>query len=156
MRNRRSVFRLIVAAIATNLASPWAVAQERGTPDEAKAMVTRALDHIKKVGADAAYKDFTEDKANWNKKDVYLFVLTMKGDQLAHGMNPKQIGKNFWEVKDANGKLLFQEFAATANKGGGWVDYEWSHPQTKKMESKTSYIVKIPNTDHYMGAGAYK
>jgi len=153
---RRDVCRVAAAGFA--LCSAWtlAFAQERGTPDEAKTLVLKAMEHIKKVGNDKAFDEFTNDKANWVKKDVYLFVLTMKGDQIAHGANAKQIGKNFWEFKDPNGKLIFQEFAAAAAKGGGWVDYEWAHPQTKKLEAKTSYIAKVPSSDIYVGAGAYK
>jgi cytochrome c len=153
---RRDVFRMTAAGLA--LCSAWtlAQAQERGTMDEAKAMAQRALEHVKKVGTEKAFNDFTNDKENWNKKDIYIFANNMTGQQFAHGANAKQVGKNFWEVKDADGKLLFQEFSAAAAKGGGWVEYQWAHPQTKKIEAKASYIVKIPGSDYYLGAGAYK
>lgn len=154
--NRRDLCHLAAAAIA--LCSVWTPghAQDRGTPDDAKALVAKGLEHIKKVGVEAAFKDFNNDKDNWVKKDVYLFALDMKGHQVVHGVNPKMVGKDVWDVKDANGKLFFQEFSATAGKGGGWVDYTWAHPQTKKLEAKASYVMKIPNTDYYLGAGAYK
>jgi signal transduction histidine kinase len=29
-----------------------------------------------------------------------------------------------------------------AQKGGGWVEYEWPSPQTKKIESKLSFVRK--------------
>lgn len=154
MSKMRRVFLLVsLVGLAT---PPMSWAQDRGTPDDAKAMVAQALEHIKKVGMEQAFKDFNEDKANWVKKDVYMFAITMKGHQAVHGVNPKMIGKDVWEVRDANGKAFFQDFSAVAAKGGGWVEYEWAHPQTKKIETKQSYVVRVPNTDYYIGAGAYK
>jgi cytochrome c len=153
---RRQFCQVFLAASFAAICSSPAVAQERGNFDDAKAMMSKALAHIKKVGTDTAFKDFTNDKANWNYKDIYIFALDMKGNQLAHGANAKQVGKNFWEFKDANGKLLFQEFAAAAAKGGGDVEYQWAHPVTKKVETKISHIEKVAGTDFYIGAGAYK
>lgn len=154
--NKRKFIQIALAnAFLVGLVAP-SYADDHGTPDEAKQMVVRAIEHIKKVGVDAAYEDFTNDKENWVKKDVYIFALTMKGHQLAHGTNKKQIGKEFWDFQDFDGKYVFREFAATAAKGGGWVDYNWAHPVTKKSTPKTSYIAKIPGADAYLGAGAYK
>jgi peroxiredoxin len=55
------------------LLSVNAWAQEFGTRDEAKAMVDAAVEHVKKVGSDQAFKDFTnkENKA-WQKKDLSI------------------------------------------------------------------------------------
>jgi cytochrome c len=154
--NRRHFSQIILStALAFTFSAP-VIAQERGTIDEAKALVNKGLAHIKKVGTEAAFKDFTEDKANWTNKDIYLFALDMKANTMAHGLNPKQVGKNFWDFKDAAGKLFYQEFAATAAKGSGTVEYHWVHPVTKKIEPKISYIAKVAGTDFYIGAGAYK
>jgi signal transduction histidine kinase len=114
------------------------------------------LAHIKKVGTEAAFKDFTEDKANWINKDIYFFVFDMKGNTMAHGLSAKQVGKNFWNFKDVDGRLIFQEFTAAAVKGTGTVEYHWTHPTTQKIETKISYIAKVPGADYYIGAGAYK
>jgi len=155
---RRKFAQIIACGLVSCAFGTSALAQERGSFDEAKAMVMKGLEHIKKVGHETAFKDFTEDKANWNNKDIYLFAVGKNGVMTAHGVNAKQVGKDFWEVKDANGKLLFQEFTKIVEKGSGngSVEYEWAHPTTKKIETKISYIAKVPNTDYYIGAGAYK
>ncbi len=153
---RRQFSSLLLAGLVSTITPCAALAQERGNLDDAKTMIKKAQAHIKKVGVETAFKDFTHDKANWNYKDVYIFALDMKANQLAHGANAKQVGKNFWEFKDANGKLLFQEFSAAAAKGSGDVEYQWAHPVTKKVESKISHIEKVQGTDYYIGAGAYK
>jgi cytochrome c len=134
-----------------------ALAQENGTRDDAKAMVDAAVDHVKKVGHEQAFKDFSDkSNKNWQKKDVYVFAYNMDGINVAHGANEKLIGKNLIELKDPNGKLLIQELRNTAQKGNGWVEYEWPHPQTKKIESKVSFVRKLQNFEGFVGAGVYR
>jgi signal transduction histidine kinase len=154
--NRRYFSRIILSTALAFTCSAPVIAQERGTLDEVKALVNKGVAHVKKVGPEAAFKDFTEDKANWTNKDLYLFALDMKGNQLAHGLNSKQVGKNFWDFRDVNGKLVFQEFSAAAAKGTGTVEYHWTNPVTKKIETKISYLAKVPGTDYYIGSGSYK
>lgn len=134
-----------------------ALAQEFGTRDEAKTMVEAAVAHVKKVGPEKAFADFT-DKGNkdWQKKDLYVFAYDMKGANVAHGANDKLIGKNLIELKDPNGKLLIQELRTTAQKGSGWVEYDWPHPQTKKIESKVSFVRKTDGFDGFVGVGVYR
>jgi signal transduction histidine kinase len=152
----RRVRRLVLVTLLA-AASGTVLAQDNGTRDEAKAMVDAAVDHVKKVGPDQAFKDFT-DKSNkaWQKKDLYVFAYNMEGVNVGHGANEKLIGKNLIELKDPNGKPLIQELRATAQKGGGWVEYDWPHPQTKKIESKASYVRKLQNYDGFVGVGVYR
>jgi signal transduction histidine kinase len=134
-----------------------ALSQEFGTRDEAKAMVEAAVAHVKKVGPEQAFKDFT-DKSNktWQKKDLYVFAYDMNGVNVGHGANDKLVGKNLIDLKDPNGKPLIQELRATAQKGGGWVEYDWPHPQTKKIESKISFVRKTEGFDGFVGVGVYR
>ncbi len=148
--------RWMAAGLAALALVGGAMAQERGTKDEAKAMVDAAFEHIKKVGADKAYKDFTADKAAWTKKDLYVMVYDSKSNGLAHGANEKIVGKDMSQVKDANGVAIVPGMVAMAAKGGGWFDYDWPHPQTKKIESKTTYARKQPNGEGFIGVGVYR
>lgn len=143
-------------ALSAALALP-AFAQERGTRDEAKNLNDAAVAHIKKVGLDQAVKDFATDKAKWMPKDLYPFVQDFSGVMRFH-LNDKMIGKNFIDVKDASGKEFAKEMTSTAKspKAVGWVDYEWSHPVTKKIEDKTSYIQRVPGADVFVGVGIYR
>jgi cytochrome c len=67
MINRRTALWTLGAVCALGIQSP-ALSQEFGSRDEAKAMVDAAVDHVKKVGAEQAFKDFS-DKGNktWQK-----------------------------------------------------------------------------------------
>lgn len=146
-------------AAATSLALlAGAQAQDRGTKEEAVAMVNAAFDHLKKVGPEAAYKDFSTDKAKWVKKDLYVIVYDGKGINLAHGANEKMIGKNLLDLKDVKGVPIIANMLAVANKGDGtgWVDYEWSDPLTKKIASKSTYVRRAPSGDGFIGVGIYR
>lgn len=143
-------------ALSALLALP-ALAQDRGTRDEAKALNDAAVAHIKKVGLDQAVKDFTTDRSKWMPKDLYPFVQDFGGVMRFH-LNDKMIGKNFSDVKDASGKEFAKEMLSVAKspKTNGWVDYEWTHPATKKIEDKTSYIQRVPGAELFVGVGIYR
>lgn len=127
-----------------------------GTADEAKAMVDRAVAHIKEVGAEKAFADI-DDPANkdFHDRDLYVFVRSMDGNTVAHGANKGMIGHTSLDLKDADGKLYNKEMIDLANtKGSGWVDYRWVDPADKKIEPKSSFIEKVG--DYVVGAGIYK
>ncbi|WP_342619488.1 cache domain-containing protein [Rhodoferax sp. GW822-FHT02A01] len=146
---------LFIALIAAFI-SLSSIAQERGTKEEAKNMVNAALAHIKQVGNSAAFNDFSSGNGLWVNKDLYVSVLDNKGLVLAHGANQKLIGKVLIEFKDQNGKLFIQEMISVANKGDGWVDYDFTNPVSKKVEGKSSYVKRIPNFDGFVFVGVYR
>lgn len=135
-----------------------ALGQERGSRDEARAMVDAAVEHVRKAGPDQAFRDFT-DKANaaWHRKDLYVFAYQLDGLSVAHGANDKLIGKNLIEMRDPNGKFLIKELRDMALAGGGWVEYDWPHPQTMKIEAKASYVRRTVDFDgFFLGVGVYR
>ncbi len=149
--------KLALLAALQFMAAFCAYAQERGTADQAKALVEKGLAHIKAVGVDKAGEDFTAKDGKWQDKDLYVFVQKLDGTMIAHGGNKGLVGKNHFELKDANGKLFVKEMIDVAkSKGSGWVDYMWTSPATKKVEAKSTFIVKIPGFDGYIGVGIYK
>lgn len=156
----RMQFVSVLACTAVLASLPTlSVASERSTRDEATTMVSAAVAHMQKAGKDKAFDDFTNDKTNWVKKDLYVFVIDTKAGALtAHGANPKLVGRNLLELKDQNGKLFFREFITVAEsaKGEGWVDYDWSNPTTKKVEPKTTLVRRVPGTGYAVAVGIYR
>jgi cytochrome c len=131
----------------------WAA--DHGSAAEATAMVKKAIEFIKANGKDKAYAEFSNPKGAFKDRDLYIFVFDMKGACLAHGANPKLIGKDLIQLKDAEGKYFIKDFVNTANtKGKGWVDYKWPNPVSKDIEAKSTYIEKYE--DVMVGAGIYK
>lgn len=152
----KSLYRPLLALFASLAFVAGASAQDHGTRDEAKAMAEAAIVHLKKVGNDKAFDDFTKDKANWVKKDLYVFLLDTDGAIKAHGANDKLVGKNLLNLKDQNGKEFVKEFVVVANKGEGWVDYDWAHPVSKKVEGKTTFVKRVAGTNLAVAVGVYR
>jgi cytochrome c len=151
--------RVWIAMLATVIAalSGAVHAQERGTAAEAKAMAEKAIAHIKAVGKEKAFVEFTTKGGSWHHKDLYVFAIDMEGNTLGHGGNPALVGKNISALKDPNGKAFVAEFGELAKgKGSGWVDYMFLDPQSKKTLPKQSYIIRFPDGSGYVGVGIYK
>lgn len=146
------------AALATALCLSGAVhAQDRGTREEAKAMLDAAVAHVKKVGPDKAFEDFTKDKANWTKKDLYVVANDLEGVSTANGANEKLVGKSLINLRDHNGKEFVKEIVAVGSgKGEGWVDYDVLSPASKKVERKSTLIKRIAGTNFVVGVGIYR
>jgi len=125
-----------------------------GTENEAKAMVEKAAAFMKTNSKEKAFREFTEG-TTFKKNDLYVFVVDMNGVILAHGSNPKLVGKDMSNLKDAGGKLFIKEIIDEANaKGNGWSDYRWANPVTKKIDLKSTYFQKT--NDVIIGCGVYK
>jgi cytochrome c len=153
----KHVIRIFMACLAALGFMAGAMAQENGSKDEAKALAEAALAHIRSVGTEKAFQDFTTNKTNWTKKDMYVWATDNQGNCVSHGANAKLVGKNFIELKDPNGKPFVKEAIDLVKaKGSGWVDYEWAHPQSKKIESKTTYVQKIAGFDGWVAVGVYR
>lgn len=150
----KGLIRALVVVLAAVAFSP-AFAQERGTSDEAVAMVKKAVELVKSAGKDKALAAFNDPNGGFQVKDLYVFAQDLaSGATLAH-KNPGLIGKDLRVLKDADGKAFGLEMTQLANeKGSGWVDYKWVNAQTKKIEPKSSYIERVG--DIYVGVGIYK
>lgn len=143
-------FLLIIGQVLTAHA-----ALNLGTADEAVAMVKRAAALIESKGKEEAFKQFNEAPGAFVDRDLYIAVLDSKGVMVAHGANPRIIGKSLLEMKDADGKQFIKTLIDTAqNKKSGWVDYKWPNPVTKAIESKSTYVQKVG--DLTVACGIYR
>ena len=133
-----------------------ASAADKGSADEAVAMVKKAAALIKSDGKEKAFAAIA-DPANtsFHDRDLYIYVYDLNGVAVAHGNNPKMVGKPLIGLKDNEGKAMIKEMVDTAkNKGKGWVDFKWPNPVTKAVESKSGYVERVD--DILVGSGIYK
>ena len=134
-----------------------ALAEGQGTAAEAKALVEKGLAHIKTSGIEKAADDFTAKDGKWQQKDLYIIILKFDGMMLANGANKALVGKNLLDMKDANGAPIVVQMRDIAKaKGSGWYDYYFSNPLSKKIEPKSTYVVRIPDYEGFIGVGIYK
>ena len=147
---------LASVAISFGMLSAPVLAADKGTADEAVAMVKKAAAKIKAEGKEKAFAAFADpNNKEFHDRDLYIFVYDMNGVNLTHGNNPKMVGKNLLEMKDREGKPLIREMVEVAKtKGKSWVDYKWPNPVTQTVESKSSYVEKVD--DMVVGSGIYK
>lgn len=130
-------------------------ASEKGTADDAKALVTKAVNYLHANGKEKAFAEFDNPKGQFIDRDLYIFVIDASGKMLAHGTNPRLIGKTLNDLKDPDGKFIIKELIQVANtKGKGWVDYKWPNPVSKAIEPKSTYIEKVG--DVLIACGIYK
>jgi cytochrome c len=152
------IFTALAAVLALMVGMP-AAAQDKskGTAAEATAMVDKAIAHIKKVGREKAFADFSSKKAPWVDRDLYVVVYDMKGKVLAHGSNEKMIGKDVIDLRDNDGKYFVKERVEMMSKGPeakGWQDYKFMNPVSRAIEPKQMYLQRYE--DVIVGCGIYK
>jgi len=147
------------AAVLALMIGMTAAAQDKskGTAAEATAMVEKAIAHIKKVGREKAFADFSSKQPPWVDRDLYVVVYDMKGKVLAHGSNEKMIGKDVIELRDNDGKYFVKERVEMMSKGPdakGWQDYKFMNPVSRQIEPKQMYLRRFE--DVIVGCGIYK
>lgn len=147
-----------LAGMAIVLLSLTAAAAEKGTADEAVAMVRKAAEYLKKNGKEKAYAEFNNPKGQFIDRDLYIFSFSANGDgiETANGANPKLVGKNVSEMRDADGRYMIKDILAVgmSKAGKGWVDYKWPNPSTGKLDGKRTYVERVD--DVIIGCGIYK
>ena len=152
--NRRD-FTLFTATVAAGAALPALASEERAKPDEAKAMLAKAMGHIKAVGRDKAFADFMTKPGPWVDRDLYITVFDMTGKTLAHGANVRLVGKDNINLQDGNGKFHVKERLEIAKaKGKGQQEFAFLNPMTKQIEPKLMYFERMD--DIVVACGAYK
>lgn len=152
----KKLFRFFcVALLASGLsASAFAVA-ERGSPDEAMAMVKKAVAFTKAKGKDKLLTEVSNPKGQFIDRDLYLSVYDFNGIVLAHGTNSKLIGKDVSTLTDPDGKFFIQKILSQAKADGkGREDYKWPHPVTKEYQAKSAYFEVVDGV--IVSCGFYK
>lgn len=154
----KKLLKYLVVGCAALLFNAGAGAAEKGTANEAVAMVKKAGEFLRKNGKEKAFAEFNNPKGVFIQKDLYIFAFGANGDgvERANGANIKLVGKNVKEMKDADGKYLIKDILAVgmSKEGQGWVDYKWPNPGTGQIDAKRTYVERVD--DVIIGCGVYK
>jgi cytochrome c len=145
--------KLALVAIITLLICP---AYAQGTDQVAVALVDKALDLFKTQGKDQALKVCGASAGPLRKGSLYVFVANFKGHIVAHPVQEELRGQDVWELQDAKGKFITQEFIKIAKEQGqGWSEYWWLRINETSPTLKKTYIKRVPGEDLYVGCGYY-
>lgn len=143
---------LLLALLALNSSAGFA--GERGTPDEAKALVKKAISFFKANGKDKAMAAFNDPKGAFIDRDLYVFVHDAQGIYFAIAPKPAFVGKDMTSVRDANGKFIVKEqIEALKSADSMWQEYDWQNPVNNKIEHKKTYCEK--SGGFHFCSGAY-
>jgi cytochrome c len=126
------------------------------TSDEVKTLVERAAAHIRSVGQVQAFDDITRPDGGFVDGDLYVFCNSADGTVLAHGGNPKLVGKNLAAVRDAEGTHpILEAIHLGLAQGNGWLDYLWPNPEVGHVQRKITYVLRIDDRT-VCGSGYYQ
>jgi hypothetical protein len=127
---------------------------ERGTPDEAKAMLQRAVEHYNSVGRKQALADFTGKKPPFVDRDLYVVCIGPDRIIIANGGFPSYVGVSSDILVDADSKPVGKAiWEAASSKNEGSIQYRMVNPVSGKFEPKITFWQKLG--DDVCGVGAY-
>ena len=145
---------LMVAVCVLGMSVQAVAAGDAGTKDEAVAMVKKAIEFIKANGRDKAFEEFSNPSGKFVDRDLYVVVYDMNAKCLAHGANPKMIGRDLIDNKDVDGKEFMKErVELMKNQTTAWQDYKFRNPVSNEIEPKSMYLERFE--DLIVGCGVY-
>jgi methyl-accepting chemotaxis protein len=128
---------------------------QQGAPEEAVALVERAMQHWHRSGSGQTFvRDITDPSQGYFDRDMYVFVLDRRGTYLAFGGNQSKVGTRVQDIPGIDGQGLVDDIFSQAALEPGWVEYDISNPTTGKVQSKMSYVMQAD--DLAVGCGVYK
>jgi cytochrome c len=141
------VFALVLAAIRPATAD---------VAEDVRALAERAVAHLQDVGLERGFIDITRPDGGFVQGDLYVFCDDVDGVGLAHGGNPKLVGKAMIAIRDPDGTPTTAEIIRVAKtQGRGWVEYLWPNPATGRIQRKVTYVIQVdPRT--VCASGYYK
>jgi hypothetical protein len=125
---------------------PAAATAQFGTPEEAQAMLQKAVDHYNSVGRTQALSDFNHRVAPFFDRDLYVACIDSNLVISANGGFPNLVGTTTEPLSRAAWD------AATTNKIDS-VNYSYTDPANGNTLPKTFYYEKVGSD--VCGVGAY-
>ena len=86
----------------------------------------------------------------------YFFINDFDGVNIAHGADISHQGQNDYDLQDTHGAYIIRDMIDIAkNPGEGFYQYFWNNPTTGSEQTKVAFVMRIPNTNYFIGAGFY-
>lgn len=89
----------------------------------------------------------------------YFFLLDDRGVTIAHGVDPKLVGRDLLSTPDANGVLFIRELLNQSKNSanGGFVSYVWRKPDHNPdlVFAKLSFVKGYPAWNWHVASGIY-
>jgi signal transduction histidine kinase len=155
--------RLLLPAVAAFAALSFSTSSfaQQATLDQAKDLVKKGRAHLRDHGCEKTFKEITEGSMfrDATYKELYLYVYDRNLVNLAHGGNPRLVGKNLKEMRDTKGRYLNQDLLKAAQAGGGAVEFDFLNPGTGNVDPKIGWAEMESKTTCgpvMIGSGVYR
>src|SRR5512133_2164813 len=117
---------------------------EHATPAEAQAMLEAAVQHYQDVGREQALEDFTNKKAPFADRDLYVVCLGSDHKMTANGAYPMLVGLSADAINDSEGRPLGQAvWDVVTVQPQGSMPFHWKNPISGQEESKVLFYQKL-------------
>lgn len=144
----------LVLAVLIMAAVPLTVSADDATVEN---LVNQAVAMWQKMGKDYTVKEINSPAGPLKKGSIYVFACDLSGKILAHPTQAELRDFDQWELQDAKGKFVVQEFlkAAKSEEGFGYVEYDWIRVNESTPTRKRTFVKRVPGKDVFMAAGYY-
>jgi cytochrome c len=153
----RSLFGSALAALMLLWCSGLGIAQQSGTPVEAKAMFDRAVSALKTDKAKALSEFNDKNNKQFHDRDLYVFCYNMSDGKFTAHPNPALMGTDTRTLKfkdDPFGQRGYDALTGSPEGSVTTLDYDFPKPGTSEPVPKQSFIVRVG--DQGCGVGYYK
>jgi methyl-accepting chemotaxis protein len=126
----------------------------QGSPEEAVALVERAVALRGRSSREGFVRDLTDPSKGFYDRDMYVFALDAEGAYLAFGGQPAKVGTRVQDIAGIDGAGLLQTIIDQARYEPGWVEYDIANPVSGQVQTKMSYVRMVDEL--FVGCGVYK
>lgn len=162
MKEMVKVVKVALAAAIGSVACSSAFADNKA---DCVNLVKKASDFLAANGKEKTLAEINNQKGQFAHGEIYLFASDYIANwdsnkdrtiTLAHGANPRLVGKDMTDLKDADGVPFVKKMAeiAASKSGEGWTDYKWPNPVSKAIEPKTTFTKRVEPL--VISCGVYK
>jgi len=149
----RMGFAILLAMI---LSAGAALAETRKLgPEEIKALTVKAAELIASKGIVEAEKVFLQE-GDFKFGEIYVNVIDFDGKWVVYPPKPENRGKSILQFVDEDRRKLGEEILATGKAGEGWTEYRWKNPATNTIQSKVTFVKRVPGANLIAYIGVYK
>src|SRR5215470_20218085 len=150
--------RLMIGVVSALTLSTAAFAQQGGTPEEARAMLDKAIAAVK-ADRVVAIAMFIKGEGGFLDRDLYPFCFRIEDGKTLASPKAVQAGTDVRTLKDANGNSYGQALYAAVQKPEGEItevpSYLFPKPGTLSPTfEKVSFVTKVGELG--CGVGYYK
>ena len=89
-------------------------------------------------------------------KSKYYYIYKMDGTCISVPANRKLEGKNLIDLRDIKGQYVVRTMIDIASKGGGFNEWYYLNPKSKKIEKKIGYVIVYKPLNIFIGTAIYE